>query len=187
MASSFIQLDDCQTVTPLATSLVASKPVKKAPHQTSGYDSVELPVSQEYDDLLGQMRAHYFEDLDIVTILNVCWILTVRCFTPSTVIFLESHPWTSICHISNTFIPGSCCVSALELQPEEPLKELVRNVRLIRSGVGVSSSLANDVAPDTGKQFLTSAVRFVGGCHVLPDTIMDFKVTISHCHFMPKY
>lgn len=182
MAPSVIQLEDCTTTTPLSTSLIAKKAVKKVPYQASGYDTVDLSISKGYDELLEQMRTHYLEDLDIVTIINVCWILTIRCFTPSTVIFLESHPWTSICHISNTFIPGSCCVSALGLQPEDPLKELVRSVRLIRSGIGVSSSsLDSDVAPDTGKQFLTSAVRFVGSCHVLPDTIMDFKVIFVSC------
>ncbi|RJE24066.1 AMP-binding enzyme [Aspergillus sclerotialis] len=177
MAPSVIQLEDCQSITPLATNLIAKKPVKTTSYQAPKHDTVELTVSKEYGDLLSQMRANYQEDLDIVTILNVCWIVTVRCFTPSTVIYLESHPWTSICHISNTFIPGSCCVSALELQPEDPLKELVRNVRLIRTGIDVSSALVDNVAPDTGKQFLTSAIRFVGGCHALPESILNFKTS----------
>lgn len=182
MAPSVIQLEDCQTVTPLATNLIAKKPVKTTPYQAPKHDTVQLTVSKEYGDLISSMRANYQEDLDIITILNVCWILTVRCFTPSTVIYLESHPWTSICHISNTFIPGSCCVSALELQPEDPLRELVRNVRLIRTGVDVPSALGDNVAPDTGKQFLTSAIRFVGGCHALPESILNFKVR-TFCFF----
>ena len=178
MAPSVSQLEDCSTITPLTTNLVAKKPVKTTPYQAPKHDTVELTVSKEYGELLSQMRTNYQEDLDIVTILNVCWILTVRCFTPSTVIYLESHPWTSICHISNTVIPGRCCVSPLELQPDDPLKVLVQNVRLIRSGIDVSSSLAENVVPDTGKQFLTSAIRLLGGCHVLSESTLDVKVSV---------
>lgn len=148
---------------------------------------VELPLKQNADELLVRSRSQYasyidkdLTDLDIVTIFGVAWITTVRCFTPATRIYVESHRWTSVCQISSTSRPGSCCTSALDLSPEQRLKDLVRNVRLIRSGC---SLLTEGTPPNTGRNFLTSAIRYGGDCLSVPDPVTSAFSSVCLCYF----
>ncbi|OJJ35407.1 hypothetical protein ASPWEDRAFT_40602 [Aspergillus wentii DTO 134E9] len=128
---------------------------------SSGLDHLNA-IRSRYQDYLGSVATH----LNPSSILSIAWLLTIRCFSPARVIYLDSH--SHLCHISDTFEPGTGVVP-LELYPETPLKDLIRDVCLILSG---SRSTAEGKAPETQKRFLTSALRYSG------DSPVDLDVNL---------
>jgi hypothetical protein len=147
-------------------------------YEAPSHDTVELPLGMKHHKLLHQMRSQYQCDLDIMTILNICWILTIHPFCPASVIYLEYHPWDRVCHISNTSLSGSC-VYALELKPEHSLKGFAHNAHLAHSEANMLASSTNSAASDTGKQFFTTTVRFSGGGQILPESQVCVKAGVS--------
>lgn len=107
-------------------------------------------------DSLGPQLAH---SLNISTVLNVCWIIAARCFSPAREIYLEFHPKTGLCHISDSNSSGRG-TSCLEIDVEKGAAELIRNCLLIETNVSTKSTEDNSCS-DSQKNFLRSAVRYV--------------------------
>jgi hypothetical protein len=109
-----------------------------------------------------QYRRHLDERLalaiNIETVFNICWSLVINCFSPSRVIYLELHPSSNSCYISDTFKPNSESYS-LEFTADRLLKDLVRDFCRVKAGL--SFALPGDsLPPDSQGRFLSSAIRY---------------------------
>lgn len=139
-------------------------------------DFVDLPLLQDESHLLHAVRSQYQDflgpelanTLDVAAVLNICWILTVRSFSPTRVMYLDLHPASGLCHINDTFQPGAS-VSPLQVNPEDSVKDLVGDFGLIQSGLKVMQPGEGDLAPEGQKGFFTSAVHHAGEQSVLPE------------------
>lgn len=129
---------------------------------------VDLPLTLNTSHIFEAAHSQYADhldeglaqSLDIETVLNICWLLVVHCFSPSRVMYLEFHPGSNFCYISDTFERGGDSY-ALEFIPDRPLKDLVRDFCRIKAGL-TSTHSGVDLAPDTQGRFLSSAIRCAG-------------------------
>lgn len=90
--------------------------------------------------------------------------------------YLDLHPGSGLCHINDTFQPGTR-VSSLQVNPEDSVKDLVHDFGLIQSGLKVTQPGEGDFPPEKQKGFLTSAVHYAGEQSVIPEasTLVELK------------
>ncbi|KAJ5925142.1 AMP-dependent synthetase/ligase [Penicillium verhagenii] len=127
---------------------------------------VDLSLTLDESHILNAAESQYLEHLDpecaeelnIETILDVCWLLVINCFSPSRAMFLNFHPESNFCYVDDTFQPGKNC-HALDFSTERSLKEIVQDFCRIKTGLDLVS-LDDGPAPDKQKRFLTSAIRY---------------------------
>ncbi|KAJ5758649.1 hypothetical protein N7520_005805 [Penicillium odoratum] len=135
--------------------------------------SVDLALTLHESHILEAAKSQYLgflepeiaHILDIETVLDVCWLLVVHCFSPVRAMYLEFHTGSNFCYINDTFQPGSDCY-ALEFSSERPLKEIVQDFCRIKARLD-SVPLDDGPAPDKQKRFLTSAIRYAADLRTL--------------------
>lgn len=187
MAPSVIAIDPyplSSTTTPAAASQ-KSKVTNLSPGTV-----VDLPLTLNTSHIVEAARSHYAEyldeklahSLDIEAVLNICWLLVVHCFSPSRVMYLEFHPGSNFCYISDTFEQGAKSYG-LEFAPDRQLRDLVRDFCRIKAGL-TSPHAGNDLAPDTQGRFLSSAIRYAGDQSSLQEAPQVVNSTVSLVRFL---
>lgn len=128
---------------------------------------VELPLTLSESHILEAAQSQYLEyldgdlaqNLDIESVLVICWLLVVHGFSPVRSMYLEFHPGSNLCYVDK-FQPGSN-YDGLEFSTDRPLKDLVRDFCLLKAG---SKPVDPDDVPGSNEMihFLTSAIRYAG-------------------------
>ena len=161
MAPSIATLDHGSSIIPINGFKLPKRP-PQIPHQ-----SVDLPLTLGESHILEAANSQYSQyldpdlarTLDIEAVLVACWLVVVHGFSPVRTMYLEFHPGSNLCYIDGKSQgPDSC---ALEFSSERPLKDLVRDLCLIKAGIK-STSPEEGWASDERNHFLTSAVRYAG-------------------------
>ncbi|KAF7136672.1 hypothetical protein CNMCM5793_005950 [Aspergillus hiratsukae] len=140
-----------------------------APLLTHTPDCVEIPTDvHEIRDQNAPVTLRDSVDLplfcqkawspSIATILNVSWIVTVRCFSPAEDIYL-GLPEPGVYFITRQPQGPGHHVSAIELNCEAPVKNLVRDV-LIQSEATSQMPLGYDPSDEALEKFFTTMICY---------------------------
>ncbi|KAJ5930877.1 AMP-dependent synthetase/ligase [Penicillium verhagenii] len=113
-------------------------------------------IRSQLDESMGREAAH---SLKITTVLNICWIIAVRCFSPTQFIYLDLHSEYGFCHISDSCQPRQS-TPLLEMNADKTVADLLRDYRLIEANINPNRLAGVSFTPDS-QGFLKSAV-----CHV---------------------
>ncbi|KAJ6002427.1 hypothetical protein N7451_004974 [Penicillium sp. IBT 35674x] len=184
MAPSITALEHGPSVIPLSSV----KLPKKAPTQIP-QESVDLSLTLCEPHILEAARSQYLEylnpelaqELDIESILVICWLLVLHGFSPVRTTYLEFHPQSNLCYIDDE--RQGIHSSALEFSSERPLKDLVRDFCLVKAGI-------NSTCPDEGSavdgrnHFLSSAFRYAGDRPTLQEAPLSANSKIPNPKLM---
>ncbi|KAJ5655199.1 hypothetical protein N7507_007149 [Penicillium longicatenatum] len=162
MAPSITSLEHGPSVIPISSV----KLPKKVPTQLP-QESVDLSLTLSDSHILEAAHSQYLEyltpelarELDLESILVVCWLLVLHGFSPVRTMYLEFHPGSNLCYIDGERQGIDSC--ALEFSSERPLKDLVRDFCLIKAGTD-STDADEGSASDGRNHFLSSAIRYAG-------------------------
>lgn len=187
MAPSIATLDHGSSI----ISINALKLSKKAPTQIP-QEFVDLPLTLCESYILEAANSQYLEyldpeltqSLDIESVLIVCWLLVVHGFSPLRTMYLEFHPESNLCYMDGKSHGTNSY--ALEFSLERPLKDLVRDFCLIKTGV-TSTDPGERFASDERNHLLTSAIRYGGDRPTLQEAppSANSKVLFTCAHSLP--
>lgn len=160
MAPSVTTLEHGLSVIPIS-SVKLPKKASQIPQE-----SVDLSLTLCESHILEAAKSQYLEylspelaqELDIESILVVCWLLVLNGFSPVRTTYLEFHPQSNLCYIDDE--RQGVNSSALEFSSERPLKDLVRDFCLIKAGIPTDPD--DGSAVDGRNHFLSSAFRYAG-------------------------
>ena len=139
-------------------------PKKVPPPIPQGF--VDIPLTLCESHILEAANSQYLEyldpelaqTLDFESVLVVCWLLVVHCFSPVRTMYLEFHPGSNLCYIDGK--SQGTDSYALEFSSERPLKDLVRDFCRIKAGI--SSTDPDEEWTSDERNHLTSAIRYAG-------------------------
>jgi hypothetical protein len=169
MAPSIAALEHGSTVRP--TSLM--KLPKKAPTDIL-QEIVDLPLTLCESHILEAANSQYLEyldpelaqELDIESVLIVCWVLVLHGFSPVRSMYFRFHPDSNLCYIDSKCQGTNS--STLEFHLERPLKDLVRDFCLIKAGITSTDPEEGSVSEGTD-HFLASAIRYTSDLQALQE------------------
>ena len=150
----------------------------KADSSRASKDAVSLTLDLGAKEFLEKARLQLKDSLgpqlapslNIGTVLNVCWIITARCFSPARVIYLDFHHQSGLCHISDSYSSGRN-TTCLEIDVEKGAGDLIRNCLLIEANLSTRPTEDN-FCSDSQKNFLRSAVRYVDHNSMTPRNLV---------------
>jgi hypothetical protein len=131
-------------------------------------DSVDLSLSCSGDKLLSDFISQYRGCLgiqgacspNIMTILNVSWMVTVSCFSPAPDIYLGLHSEPGVYFITRLAHGGDHHVSAVGLNCEVPVKNLVRDMALVQFKAARKMAAGYDHSDENSEKFLTTIICY---------------------------
>ncbi|KAJ6103633.1 hypothetical protein N7486_003855 [Penicillium sp. IBT 16267x] len=184
MAPSVTTLEHGPSIIPIN----AVKLPKKAPPQIP-QESVDLSLTLCESHILEAANSQYLEymspelaqELDIESILIVCWLLVLHGFSPVRTTYLEFHPQSNLCYIDGE--PQGINSCALEFSSERPLKDLVRDFCRIKAGID-STDPDEGSASDGRNHFLSSAIRYAGDRPSLQEAPLSANSKIPNAKLM---
>ncbi|KAJ5556170.1 AMP-dependent synthetase/ligase [Penicillium frequentans] len=183
MAPSITTLEHGLSVIPISSV----KLPKKAPTQIP-QEFVDLSLTLCESHILEAAKSQYLEylgpelaqELDIESILVVCWLLVLNGFSPVRTTYLEFHPQSNLCYIDDE--RQGVNSSALEFSSERPLKDLVRDFCLIKAGIPTDPD--DGSAVDGRNHFLSSAFRYAGDRPTLQEAPLSANSKIPKSKLM---
>jgi hypothetical protein len=135
-------------------------------------DNVDLSLSYSPDKLLSDFTAQYQQHCylscqkarspSVATILNISWIATLRCFSPAEDIYL-GRPEPGVYFITRLAQGAGNHVSAIELNSEAPVKNLVRDVSVVQSKATSQMPVDYNPSDDAAEKFLTTTISYPEG------------------------
>ncbi|GAQ07551.1 hypothetical protein ALT_4872 [Aspergillus lentulus] len=139
-----------------------------APLLTNTLDCVDLSLSYSGDMLLSDFISQYQGCLglqgacspNIITLLNVSWMVTVRCFSPAPDICLGLHSEPGLYFITRLAHGGDHHVSAVGLNCEVPVKTLVRDMAIVQFNAARKMPAGYDASDESSEKFLSTTICY---------------------------
>ncbi|GFF49299.1 NRPS-like enzyme, putative [Aspergillus lentulus] len=139
-----------------------------APLLTNTLDGVDLSLSYGGDKLLSDFNSQYQGCLglqgacspNIITLLNVSWMVTVRCFSPAPDICLGLHSEPGLYFITRLAHGGDHHVSAVGLNCEVPVKNLVRDMTIVQFNAARKMPAGYDASDESSEKFLSTTICY---------------------------
>ncbi|KAB8074585.1 hypothetical protein BDV29DRAFT_190840 [Aspergillus leporis] len=152
------------------------------------WDSVDLALSYCRDELLSDFTSQYKScpslqqtgTPKILTLLNVGWLVTIRCFSPAQDIYLGLSFEPGVYFITKYAQWGDHHVSPVELNCEAPVKNLVRDVSLIQHKVAPTKPMCCDPSHDTSEKFLSTRICYAKELFATTDGFTKRKLNTQH-------
>ncbi|KAF7590779.1 hypothetical protein BBP40_002395 [Aspergillus hancockii] len=132
------------------------------------WDSVNLAISYSRDELLSSYTSQYkccpgLEQTwtpTIIDLLNVGWLVTVRCFSPARDVYLSLISEPGVYFITNSAQGGDHHTPPVQLNCEAPVKDLVRDVSLIQSKTASTKPMCCDPPHESSEKFLSTTICY---------------------------
>jgi hypothetical protein len=164
---------------------------KKAPTQAP-QQVVDLPLTLSEAHIVEAANSHYLEYLDpeldqgfdIESVLVVCWLLVIHCFSPVRNMYLAFYAASNICCIDGK--RQGVNSRALEFSSELPLKDLVRDYFRIKVDMTLPDS-EEESTSDEKNHLLPSVVHYARERKALQEAPLPGNSTVFFTRVPPYH